>query len=325
LNKPLANFSDTANISEALRNLCLGHADSGTFQRHYLAREICADTFAINLGEKQQTALIKQSCSIAHSISKRRPTKLTPAQVALVNTDPSIIALERKRRMCSTPAEKLEASRKLRNAKARMKNALLDRIRAEWTAKQAVDDIQRQLRGEGFAPLPVDTSGPQHPAQKRLVAALTVPPQPTLEAQYRRRNNAIHAVMDYCSVEEGRTRCRAAVEKPRGRPEDREPDTALSAAAVSVFVSNEKERPRRCFVCVGKALSLGPDGPGVKDLIREFYTSSDLSKHFRRRHLSRVNDDDKVECQVCRMSLDNKAHFMNHSQRIHGTVSTVKT
>jgi hypothetical protein len=128
--------------------------------------------------------------------------------------------------------------------------------------------------------------------------------------------------MDYCLVEEGRIRCRAvAVERPRGRPEDREPDTALSAAAVSVFVSNGEERPRRCFVCVGKALSLGPDDPGVAELIHEFYTPGDLSKHFRRRHLKMLNDDKKVECQVCRISLDKKMHFMNHAHKIHGTLS----
>lgn len=226
--------------------------------------------------------------------------------------------------MCSTPAGKLDASRKLRNAKATIKYDLLNRIRADWTAKQAVDDIERQLRGEGFAPLPVDTSAPQHPAQKRLVAALTVPPQPTLEGQYRRRNNAIRAVMDYCLVEEGRTRCAAApVQRPGRRPDNRKPDSHLAAAAVSVFVSRDHERPRRCFVCVGKAvsLSLGPHDPGMEELIREFYTSSDLSKHFRRRHLQHLNDSDNVECPACCMSLDNKMHFRNHAHRIHGTVS----
>jgi hypothetical protein len=35
-------------------------------------------------------------------------------------------------------------------------------------------------------------------------------------------------------------------------------------------------------------------------------------------------DDDRVECQVCRISLDKKTHFMNHAHKIHGTVSPVK-
>lgn len=97
--------------------------------------------------------------------------------------------------------------------------------------------MERQLRGEGFAPLPVDTSRP-HPAQKRLLAANTVAAGDP-QREYSRRSNAIRAVMDYCLVEEGRTRCHtAAVESPRRRPED-----TVSTAAVSVFLSHEKERP----------------------------------------------------------------------------------
>ncbi|KAH8654222.1 hypothetical protein BGZ61DRAFT_487177 [Ilyonectria robusta] len=68
-------------------------------------------------------------------------------------------------------------------------------------------------------------------------------------------------------------------------------------AVMSVFVKTEKERPRRCFLCVGKALSLAPDDPEAQDLIHEFYTSGDLSKHFRRKHLSNLRDGDEIECQ----------------------------
>ena len=55
--------------------------------------------------------------------------------------------------------------RKLRNAKQRKANAMLQDIREEWTDIQAVKDIERQLRGEGFAPVPEDISTQlQHPA-----------------------------------------------------------------------------------------------------------------------------------------------------------------
>lgn len=64
-----------------------------------------------------------------------------------------------------------------------------------------------------------------------------------------------------------------------------------------------------------------PDDPDVKALIREFYTSSDLSKHFRRRYLQNLKDGDKVECQLYCMSLDDKMHFRTHAERIHSTVS----
>ncbi|KAJ9155215.1 hypothetical protein NKR23_g2127 [Pleurostoma richardsiae] len=61
-------------------------------------------------------------------------------------------------------------------------------------------------------------------------------------------------------------------------------DSPVVLTATSVFVKDEKERPRRCFLCVGAALALEPDHPLVEDLIHQFYILSDLSKHFRRKY-----------------------------------------
>lgn len=314
----------------------MGHGSSVPFQRHYLSREICADTYAIVLGEAPQQALITQSCSIAHSKSKRRPTKLTPEQLASINTDFRILRMEQKvQSMSRGSKERLHASRDLRNAKQRMKKALLDKTRKEWTTKQAVDDIEHQLCGKGFAPEPVDiTCPPQHPLQEQMMAALTAPAEHTLEGQYRRKNKAIHALIAYCTVEEGHTmrRTNVVVPKPTQHaaacddqalsPLDMPSKSTLSLLEIarqSVLVKTEKERPRRCFICVGKAFSLPPGDPAVESLTREFYTPSDLSKHFRRRHLSYLQDNAKVECQVCKFLCNNKMHFQNHAMRVHGT------
>ncbi|KAH7258494.1 hypothetical protein B0J15DRAFT_493924 [Fusarium solani] len=51
-------------------------------------------------------------------------------------------------------------------------------------------------------------------------------------------------------------------------------------------------------MCVGAALSLEPDDSRSKELIREFSSSGDLSKHFRRRHLSHVSHDVSPQCGV---------------------------
>ena len=219
---------------------------------------------------------------------------------------------------------RMETTRNVRNAKQRMKNALRTRTREEWTRKQAVKDISRQLRGEGFAREPVDTPRrPQHPAQKRMVVALMVPDEPTLEGQYRRMCNAINALIAYCFVEEGRTprRTGAAATNLTRRPQKPVTESPVDAAVLSVFVKSEKERPRRCFMCVGKAASLPPNDPQVPALINAFYTSSDLSKHFRRKHLKNLRSEDKIHCQVCDMLLDHKMHLQSHAERVHGTVS----
>lgn len=65
----------------------LDHANSNPFQRHYLGRQIAADPYALIRGLEPQNALVQKSCSIGHSISKRRPVNLTPEQAASVNFD----------------------------------------------------------------------------------------------------------------------------------------------------------------------------------------------------------------------------------------------
>ncbi|KAL6409905.1 hypothetical protein AUP68_06307 [Ilyonectria robusta] len=84
---------------------------------------------------------------------------------------------------------------------------------------------------------------------------------------------------------------------------------------------NAEERPRRCFVCVGRATTLPSSDPTIQGLIRPFYSSGDLSKHVRRHHLSNIQDDEKLHCRLCSLSLDHKMHLQNHAMRIHGTVS----
>lgn len=102
--------------------------------------------------------------------------------------------------------QKTEASRSLRNTKQRMKTAFWNETCKQWTDQHVVDDIERQIRGEGFAPEPTKPSyPPQHLAQKQMVEAVTAPAEDTLKGQYRRRHKAIHALIAYCIVEEGRT------------------------------------------------------------------------------------------------------------------------
>ncbi|OAQ58191.1 C2H2 finger domain-containing protein [Pochonia chlamydosporia 170] len=318
-------FDQSPNMSEALRNLSLDHANSVPFQKHYLGRIVRADPWAIIRREKPQQALIDQACSIGHSMSKRRPTGLTAEQTASVVSDPHVRRLTiqlRKLRPRSERHKKIQ--RELRSLKQKLKRELKQKIRDDWTDEQAVDDIERQLQGIGFAePMVDDAIRPQRPAQKLLVKALTAPVGDTLEGQYQRRDNAIEAIVAYCSVEEGPTvrRCISSTTVSRENIHEPSEGDPLFLATVSVFVDNPKERPRRCFLCVGAALSLPRDDPRVEDKIGEFYTPGDLSKHFRRRHLSKLRDNDRPVCQVCDMTLSHKMHLQKHAIVVHGTVS----
>ncbi|KAK1989918.1 C2H2 finger domain-containing protein, partial [Colletotrichum falcatum] len=322
-----ANVMDqSANVSEQLRNLVMGHASSETFRHHYLGREIGVDLWGILRGQEPQQALMKQSVSIGHSISKRRPADLTPEQSASIATHPLIqkltMALQKLPR--GSKAYK-DAQREIRNEKLRLRRELMQHIKHQWTDKQAVDDVECQLRGDDFAkPAVTDTDCPQGPAQMRLLAALTAPLTTTLEGQYQRRDNAINAVSAYCLVQEGCTRRR-----PRPISKDSLPKTPpnesevspLDIATLSVFINNKTDRPKRCFMCIGQAHRLPQDEPRVDDLIKEFFTSNNLTKHFKAVHLAKMKDNEKTECRVCKMSLKHKMHLQSHALKIHGTVS----
>jgi hypothetical protein len=270
---------------------------------------------------------VKQSCSVGHSISKRQPVDLTPKQSASVNTHPLIQRLTLKlRTLRKGSREYIEVHQTQKKEKQRLQRELKQQIRDNWTAEQAVDNIKRQLDGLGFAELAPDTScRPQRPAQKRLMEALKAPATTDLKGQYRRRDEAIDAITLYCTVQEGCTvpqRSSVSTERSRGSPSSDPPfKSLLHATVLSLFVKDERERPPRCFVYVGTAFSLLPDDPHIEELIHEFYTPGDLSKHFQRRHLSTLQANDSSECQVCDMTLKHKIHLQNHALLVHRTVS----
>lgn len=310
-------------VSEALRNLAMGHATSTPFRQHYLGREIGVDLWGILRGQSPQQALLKQSGSIGHSISRRRPTDLTPGQSASVLTHPTIVALKKAAQRHPRGSEPyIAAQRAIRNEKQKLRRELKHDVRDKWTDNQATDDVERQLGGHGFAEFEKDSDcRPQTSSQKCLLAALTAPLVTTLEGQFRRRNDAINAISNYCLVKEGGTprqsRPRAAIDTTSSI--DPPEDSPVYNAIISTFVNDTKERPRRCFVCIGEALNLPPED--AHDLIGEFYSSTELTRHFKNKHLSKIKGDDKVECKVCQLELNNRMHFQSHAMKTHGTVS----
>jgi hypothetical protein len=146
-----------------------------------------------------------------------------------------------------------------------------------------------------------------------------------------RRNNAILVVMAYCHIQETPlprdTGRRPAVASKRdvsrtttAAGQAHQTNDKLGAAITSVFVTNATERPRRCFLCVGRATTLAPPDPAIERL-KPFYSPGDLSKHFKRHHLSNLRGDEELHCRLCKLSLDHKMHLQNHAETIHGTVS----
>ncbi|KAH6883488.1 hypothetical protein B0T10DRAFT_463421 [Thelonectria olida] len=190
----------------------LQHKNSDPFRQNYLERVISVDTSAIVRHTRQQKALMRQACSIGYSVSKRRPTDLTPEQAASVDKDPRIQKLVEQQqtlrqagRKSRKIAQKLEkVNKRLISERAKLRRELKHQVRNDWSPEQAVTDIERQLAGQTFeeAPQPPPNDGDVHPAQIRLVEALTATVANTVEDERRRRNNAILAVMAYCPIQE---------------------------------------------------------------------------------------------------------------------------
>ncbi|KND86183.1 hypothetical protein TOPH_09202 [Tolypocladium ophioglossoides CBS 100239] len=335
-----ANALDqSVNVSNGVRDLLLGHKNSNVFRNHYLSRVVTVDTMAVVRQTKPQDALMRQATSIGHSKSKRRPVDLTSEQVTEVDGHPQIQKLLQRQRALRQETSRsakdrmrLESiTKRLQSERAKRRREFTQQVRNDWSREQAVVDIERQLAGKSFEELPPSTCvTDSHPAQRRLVDALKAPAASTIEDEFRRRDEAIMAVMAYCTIQEGPTTC-CRLDQSISKGDDsqaaktsnksHQTHKKLADAITSVFITNEQERPRRCFICVGRATSLLSSDPGIQNLIKPFYASGDLSKHFRRHHLSNIQDDEELYCRLCQLSLDEKMHLQNHAMRIHGTVS----
>lgn len=303
----------------------MDHApNSDTFQKHYLNRNVCMDIWAIQRGEALQQALLEQATSHGHSRSSRRPVDLSPEQSAALNKHPAIIRMSKEMQGLPTRSEEHRQLRlKIKAKKSQLfKNAKKD-LRTQWTEEQAVDDIDRQLLGKGLPVSKTQETRPLHPAQQRVVDALTAPLLGTdLEAQYARRTAAINAIVAYCGVDEPlRTKVLDA-RVPQPPPELQQEAHAIPPSTQlrrSVFVRQRGERLKRCFICVGKALRLAPDDPGVRLLCRTYYDAAGVTRHFRSVHLKTLGEDEKVVCPVCpRAKLNGKMQLRHHAESVHG-------
>ncbi|CAG8980240.1 hypothetical protein HYALB_00009822 [Hymenoscyphus albidus] len=320
-------FNQNSDVSDALQNMMLQHAKIDTFIKHYLPRRVTADTRAIVSGYEPQHDLMRAACRMTRWIDPDRPQELTLKQSLSVNQDPYICRLivqreKWKRRFQGTATQQpgyQTLSREIFNSRQRQRVVLLKQVQVRWDLEHPVNEIELQLSGLKFnqevqTTLHLDEEMP--PIQKRLVKTIMTLPGATLEEEFRRRNAAIDAVAAYCNFQEGGT-----VARPRGKPsketnpqqESAEAEKqALSAAMLLVFT---EKRPTICFIC------LGEENLPFEKRVYLFASPGDLTKHFKRKHLSNIREGDRVGCNICRMSLKHKMHLQSHAARIHGTVS----
>jgi len=320
-------FNDNGNVSEAMQNLIMGHASITTFLKHYLSRRVTVDTQAAVRGIQPQDALMRAACTMSRSIDPRRPRRLTPEQSTSVNNHPAVRSLlDRRERLKRTlknatkdPRYK-ELNRKINQERQRQRHALLQDVKKRWEYEQPVRDVEQQLAGIEIKDDPMVVHDTMLPAQKELAESVLSQPGTTLEEEMRRRNRAIRAIVLYCGIEEGGMhsgpkRLSSRVAPPGKSEEDSQRDLdeeALEAAKVSVY---KEKRPKICFLC------LGNEGLPLEQRIHPFGSPSDLTKHFNRKHLLNIEEGQRLGCNLCKVSLDNRMHLQRHGYDVHGTVS----
>lgn len=327
-------------MSESLRNLVMGHApNSDTFQRHYLNRNICADRWAIQRNIAPQQQLTQQATSHGHSRSSRRPINLTQEQAKELRKDSKMVNM-------TEGLEKLPlrspARRDLRpqvNARyTKLYKEATERIRHEWTEKQAIHDIEWQIQGNSVEELvqPGPDVGALHPVQTRMLAALQASMETDLDQQLKRRAQVIHAIAEYCQVQEsggpsplGPKSPLAALPpqaqpQPQPQPQQAGPST-LDAwkeelrRSVVLAKPGSGEKVLRCFVCVARAFTVPPNDPWRERLCHQYYSSNEASRHFKRIHVTTYRSDKRNKCPICPdLLFQYKDHFRNHAEIVHG-------
>ncbi|KAF1814282.1 hypothetical protein P152DRAFT_465179 [Eremomyces bilateralis CBS 781.70] len=333
-------FNENGNVSEALQNLMMQHGDPRTFLKHYLHRRVTVDAAALKhylhrrvtvdaaaivRRLQPQDAVMQAACNMSRWIDPNQPWGLTAEQADSVNQNPLIRSLLQdrdrlKRRYGPKHIKYIEHNKTIIGEKQRLRASLLAELQEKYEKEGPVRAIERQLSG-----VKISQNSKANGCKRLIEALILAPPGNTLEEEFRRRSEAIIAVTEYCKIEEGdtpksRTRSRGQTKRLLIKKEDdyrsaasAEPmEKEIEAAMLSVF---KEKRPTICFLCLGNvALPL-------TTRVYSFSIPSDLSKHFRRKHLSNIRDGERIDCRVCNILLNCKMHLQNHAMKIHGTVS----
>ncbi|KAL5312965.1 hypothetical protein ACEPPN_019391 [Leptodophora sp. 'Broadleaf-Isolate-01'] len=317
-------LNESPDVSDSLQNKILQHASIGTFLKHYL-NDINVDLQGVYRRLDTQKDLMRFACSMSRSIDPRRPRKLTPEQTASVNDLPYILKLHKRvNDLSNAPVgsrkdDRLQkAIKRLYNEKQRKRRELLKDVKERYKSEQPVKDSERQLSG-----MVVDEDtrdalvrADMSPEQLGLIDAILTLPGKSPEQELQRRITAINAVTLYCGVEEG-TPSRHVRRGPPGMVvsppvQAAEPDVALRKAISSIRTD---KRPKVCFVCIGTPhLTMG-------ERVAEYANPGSLSRHFVRKHVSKLKDGQFVNCMDCGVRLKTRKDLLIHAERFHGTVS----
>ncbi|KAJ5330489.1 hypothetical protein N7476_000272 [Penicillium atrosanguineum] len=330
-------LNESDEVSQAQQNLIMKHSDTKTFLDHYLPRHINTDMQNIMNGRKSNKPLMRAITRMSRWIDKRRPRHLTEEQRKSLRNHPEYLKVKQQRdeemdahRQSPNSQSQLrldKLTRDVANTFSRLERRLRDKIRKEFDREQAVIDIKRQLSGSAVndevAKELLRTEDHMSPEQINLIEKLlTWPTLQSLEAEWERRNAAVAAISQYCSVPEGgplrgrrkrpspddgfnETQTSIAIRQPKIKCASRgmsQRDVLLQQAEEHIKAS---DKPLRCFQCYGNTEE--PDHRRVQEWSK--YKST--LRHFRRKHLG------DRRCHMCNVDLLHEMHLRRHAEEVH--------
>lgn len=207
-----------------------------------------------------------------------------------------------------------EQVRNVNNTRRRLQEKRRKEIRRNFSRKQAVNDIERQLTGGAISDEParevLRKEFAMPPEQIFLVEAFfTWPTSDSLEDEWTRRNKAVAAAIQYCGFREGgplRGRSKrsapsddeapipeppARKRKPEKRPTISAWESEVSAAKKDVEAA---QKPTTCFQC-----------------FKQYSDYNGVKRHFKTSHLK------DRKCNFCDLSVEHEMHLRRHAIDIH--------
>ncbi|CAG8944722.1 unnamed protein product [Penicillium salamii] len=329
-NGPVMNYSEKlyclwildglADVSNKLQNIMLQHTSIDTFVQHY-SIGIHVDVQTIVQSIPTQKQLIQYTSLINRSINPHRPYRLK--DLSCINNIPHVRTLEERKQVWKQVRNAKKHTYK--NAQTALQREFGDNlvIDSEWqlSGKVIDEEVLVVLEQTGYITL-------QHIT---LINTILTMLDTMIEKEYECRIAAINTVITVCNTEEGAPlrscvtqKCSAdtvdmlltaPLPKRQNSTPSNKSDDIFSKVIASVYIKSPKKRPTIYFICLNT-----PKLPQNKHLII-YKNSRSLSRHFINKHIKPFSNDIHYKCSIYREKLESKSMLLNHTERVHRTVS----
>ncbi|KAJ6096881.1 hypothetical protein N7486_007627 [Penicillium sp. IBT 16267x] len=311
-------------VSEAQRNVIMAHATSRTFIKHYRPRRHTG-LQEIMCGLNPDEEFSKAVTRMSRWIDRRRPRYLSDADRESVEKDPELqsairwqVDLETQRADRShNPALRAmleEQKRQVHNLRRRLQDKRRKETRRDFSRKQAVIDIERQLIGGAVSDEPareVLRKEFEMPSEQILLVEtfFTWPTTDSLEDEWTRRNKAVAAGIQYCGFQEGGP---LRGRRKRSAPSDNEDVVPSPPARKKKADSPPTTSWEKGHTASGKLILNAEQTFGCFQCPKAYSDYHGVRRHFRDSHLM------DRRCNFCDLSVLHEMHLRRHASEAHG-------